>query len=209
MLKRVIPVLLCLCMVLSLVACGGSSSKTVEVPDYVKSLQHKIDKALESTPSYDKIAEIKREYNDLLKSEQAMIKNYDKINALNPMDIHTVASIVAVKKLKAYLKDPNSLTLLSVSSTLGNQGVGTIKLTYTASNSYGGTVTEEWYYQFLLVKQDNGKWECKVGFTDNTKSSQNLAKDAYTREKSLNSHSVDVQLVMNNLDLSIKTNKPG
>ena len=80
----------------TLAICLGINSNVVvfaKKSEYVKDLQHKIDKALESDPSYEELIEIRDDYDELLKSEQEQIKNYDKIEEMFTVSEEVVAGV--------------------------------------------------------------------------------------------------------------------
>lgn len=100
----------------TLAICLGINSNVVvfaKKSEYVKDLQHKIDKALESDPSYEELIEIRDDYDELLKSEQEQIKNYDKIEEMFTVSEEVVAGVFAANALKERLKNPSSLKILS------------------------------------------------------------------------------------------------
>ena len=204
---------LAIAMTILLSACGSSS----EVPENVKTLQHKIDKALESEPTYDDIAEIKELYDDLLKAEQEMITNYDKIEAMNKIDSNVVSCVFAANKLRDQLKNPNSLEILSA-KCYENDGTVAIMIDYNASNDLGGTV-EDYYYCLLdTPTEDNGTWSCKLDHlfagecdlelvnaalgSNSSTSSQETARKAFSKGES-SAIEVNPSQIMDNIDMAI------
>ena len=169
--KRRLLILVLVAVVLStsLSACGNKDTSNatadteqeIEVPEDVRKLQHKIDKALESNPSYEDLLEIKEMYDDLLNAEQEMIENYDEIEKMFKVDSNTVACVFAVNKLKDQLKNPSSLEIISAKCY---ELVGTVYIwiNYSASNSYGGTVESDYYCVVDNPTEENGQWSCKL-----------------------------------------------
>lgn len=130
-----------------------------DMPERVEELQHKIDKALESEPTYSQILDIKQEYNDLLLSEQSMINNYDKILAINSVDANVACAVHTVDKLKKILKHPGSLEINSVQvSALDTTYLIVVKIDYAAENDLGGMMYDEYYWEYSDVKNEGDKW---------------------------------------------------
>lgn len=192
-----------------------------EIPPAVIDLQHKIDKALESEPSYRDLKEIKDAYEDLLRSEQDQIQSYHKIEKLLALSPKEVACIYTVNQLKDRLKNPLSLTLISaniVRDTKGDKSTIAVKIDYTASNSLGGE-SKSSYYCLLYTPQydrDSQQWHCEMeeicagqylleGLGES--SSPSWAATVYetngTIYKTATPVSVDVEKIMDNLELDI------
>lgn len=198
MMKRIMLVLLCLCMVFSLVACGGSTSTTkVEtVPESVKALQHKIDKAMETPPTNERIEEIKKEYGDLLSSEQAMVKNYEKVIEMYTVDKHTLSCIVAVNEIQSTLSSTSSFRLVEAECSMLSDYSGVLKITYKVNG------TENKYFRTFSMTSDikTDRWTCKVK-ADSEQSAKDIFKGvALGMYKSVK---VDTNQVMNNLNVSV------
>ena len=161
--KRVAVVALGLLMAFSMVACAE------KVPENVKEVQHKIDKALESEPSYKDLKEIQELYDDLLSAEQEKIENYDKIEQLLKPSETDVACAYAVLNLKYQLSNPSSLVVNSANCSLsggtmistGNKEVY-VKIEYSAENGYGAMIDDTFYCVEECPKYVNGKWKCKL-----------------------------------------------
>lgn len=162
--KRVAVVALSVLMAFSMVACTGKVSE--DVPENVKEVQHKIDKALESEPSYKDLKEIQELYDDLLNAEQEKVENYDKIEQLLKPSETDVACAYAVLNLKYQLSNPSSLAVNSAkcslsSGTAGNKEVY-VKIEYSAANGYGAMIDDTFYCVEECPKYVNGKWKCKL-----------------------------------------------
>lgn len=166
--KKGLCFILALVMCLTLCACGNSVSKeqqdneqTVQVSEEVKTVQRKIDKALESEPSYESLMEIRDLYESLLAKEQAQVENYDKLERLFQLNNEEVAGVFAINKLKGRLKNPSSLEVLSVNS-ITYIDTCMIKIDYTAENNVGGT-KEGTYYCLVnapTYDKNSNKWSC-------------------------------------------------
>ena len=154
--KKIVSIIL----LTSLVACSilGCGKK---IPENVKEVQHKIDKALESEASYENVKEIQDLYNELLKEEQEMITDYEKIEEMYVIDENVAGSIFAAKTLKSLLKNPNSLELLSASCGKA-EGKMVIKLEYVATNGFGGASDDDFYCLIEMPKEENGVWNCEL-----------------------------------------------
>lgn len=218
--KLFVTITMCFCLLLSACGGGGSNGKQ-EVPESVKTLQHEIDKALESNPTYEDIAKIKSEYNGLLNSEQAMITNYDKIEDMYPIDANVVSCIFAANQLKKQLKNPSSLDIINASC--GNaDGTIAIKLSYKASNNVGGAVENTYYCLVDTPKENNGSWSCKLddlfssyynielingalGNKTKGNTSQGTAKEKYDKAKNI--IDISVQQISDNIGMSITETK--
>lgn len=210
--KKIISYILVMSLVaICITSCGGK-------PESVKNLQHKIDKALESNePSYDDIIEIINEYDGLLKEEQAMITNYDKIEEKNKIDANVVSCIFAANKLRAMLKNPNSLKLYSA-KCYDDKVMVSIDLEYSAENNVGGTLEDHYYCLIDPPIENNGEWSCKLtdffaaeykldvikGELDDIggRSSQKTAKDLYEISKD-RAVTVNANQIMDNIDMPI------
>lgn len=167
--KKGLCFILALVMCLTLCACGNSVSKeqqdneqTVQVSEEVKTVQRKIDKALESEPSYESLMEIRDLYESLLAKEQAQVENYDKLERLFQLNNEEVAGVFAINKLKGELKNPSSLEVLSASSIVYDDTSIIIKIDYTAENKMGGT-DEKAYYCLVntpAYDKNSNEWSC-------------------------------------------------
>lgn len=165
--KRVAVIALSVLMAFSMVACAGKVSE--DVPENVKEVQHKIDKALESEPSYKDLKEIQELYDDLLNAEQEKVENYDKIEQLLKPSETDVACAYAVLNLKYQLSNPSSLVVNSANCSLsggtmistGNKEVY-VKIEYSAANGYGAMIDDTFYCVEECPKFVNGKWKCKL-----------------------------------------------
>lgn len=161
--KRVAVVALSLLMAFSMVACAE------RVPENVKEVQHKIDKALESEPSYKDLKEIQELYDELLSAEQEKVERYDKIEQLLQPSETDVACAYAVLNLRYELSNPSSLVVNSATCSLsggtvistGNKEVY-VKIEYSAANGFGAMIDDTFYCVEECPKFVNGKWECKL-----------------------------------------------
>ena len=211
--------------ILCLTACSsGNTEKNNEksvaedAPEAVKTLQHKIDKALESEPTYEDIVEIMEEYDDLLKAEQDMITNYDKIEAMNKIDANVVSCVFAANKLKEHLKNPNSLEIIEAECGIDGDTIA-VKLDYKADNSIGGSVEDEYYCLMDTPVENNDKWTCQLdayfaslynqemigsllGSNSRGGDSQKEAKDHFDKYSD-EVVEVSVDQIMDNIDMSI------
>ena len=133
-------------------------------PSNVKSIQHKIDKALEATPSYDSLKEIQISYDELLSDEQDMVKNYDKIQSLLELNANDIAGIFAVGTLQNELANPNSINLISATKKEDGKENIIVQIEYSAENSFGAN--EEDVYYIVLMKPDYNQqeniWSCGI-----------------------------------------------
>lgn len=217
--KKLFLMFLTLVMCVSLWGCGGSqeeNAKTqepettqVEIPQEVKDLQRKIDKALETEPAYDSLKEIKSLYDELLNAEQAMIVNYDKIEEMFVLDELEIMTIYAVNDLKSGLKNPNTLELFSAEITKDLfLDFYVVYIEYSAENSLGGKV-ENSYYSVVESAQDEktGEWLCKLEAVFDSQSvlnpteAQKYAKKEYEGNKEY--FAMDVDKIKDNLDYPI------
>lgn len=211
--KKISILVLALIISLLLCSCGGASQGNEETQksEAVITLQHKIDKALESEPSYDDLMEIKNLYDDLLNDEQAQITNYDKIESMFSLSEETVGCIYATNKLMSQLKNPNSLNLISASCYSGSNSMY-IKIEYSADNNLGGTVEDEYYCMVDIPTESNGIWTCEleeqfqIKYTldlfNGSNKAQTLARENY--DKIANSAiEVSTNQIMDNIDLEI------
>ena len=213
--KRMIARVLSAVMILSLCACGNG------VSEEARAVQHKIDKALESTPTYGELEEIRESYNDLLEEERATVKDYDKIEPLFELNATEVSAVYAVQQLKDRLKNPSSLKLLSVAISKPYENTSVpIKIDYTAENNIGGTVEDTYYCVVSLATydKDNDTWSCGLeslfqsryrlelvnsllGSKSSIEGSQEYAKKEYNRGKPAN---LDAEKIISNQALTIK-----
>lgn len=155
--KKILSVFIVCMLCFGFTACGK------KVPEAVESLQHKIDKTLESesTPDYEDIVEIEELYDDLLNEEQSMITNYDKIKAMYAIDSNLVSCVYAANDLKDRLKNPNSLEIISAECY--NEGEDTtVKIEYSAENIVGGTKEDDYYCIVNTPTENNGQWYCTL-----------------------------------------------
>lgn len=210
--KKSIALFMALVMCLSLCACGKSAS------DEVRSVQRKIDKALESEPSYENLVEIRDLYEELLLEEQKQIKNYDKLKPLFQLNSTEVAGVFSVKQLMGELKNPSSLELLSASSVINTTSIA-VKIDYTAENSMGGTNEKTYYCLVSIPTYDEAldEWSCSLeesfeslcnleavdyllGRNTYTLSSQEYAERAYNGKEST---PLEAAKLIDNVDLYI------
>ena len=213
---------------ISLSACGNdienqsenNAATTQEISEEVRTLQRKIDKALEVEPSYEDLIEIRELYEDLLNAEQEQVTNYDNIEKMFTLSDGTVACIYAANILKDNLKNPSTLNVISASCVKDTTFETIyIKIDYAADNNVGGTVENEYYCMVdVPIEDENGNWSCKLDDlfessynlelingmlgTSSGMSSQDTARQRY------NSHSndaieVNAAQIMDNLDLPI------
>ena len=216
-----IKITICSLLLLSLVVClcacatnsnsspGNNSTKTEDVPEAVSSLQHKIDKALESEPSYEDWIEIKEEYDDLLKAEQDMITGYDKVAAKFALDRETVACIATAQKLKGMLKNPSTLKITGV-EVRKEKIKYIVKLDYSAENNVGGTVEDTYYCSFSDINEEDGKWTYRLDFVftafmDFDRQQSNF-EDKFKKGDAAGS--VDLKMVQDNLNLTLIEGDP-
>lgn len=214
----------------TLAICLGINSNVVvfaKKSEYVKDLQHKIDKALESDPSYEELIEIRDDYDELLKSEQEQIKNYDKIKEMFTVSEEVVAGVFAANALKERLKNPSSLKILSagysssydeIDKEYGMEDVmgAVVKLDYTATNDMGGEVEDTYYcWQYVPVEED-GKWTCKyndifwsllpgeamgnLAGSDEKSQAQKMAEEQYNDYEIIE---LEPEQIMDNIDMDI------
>ncbi|MCQ2495740.1 MAG: hypothetical protein MJ131_04020 [Lachnospiraceae bacterium] len=192
-----------------------------QVPENIKSLQHKIDKAMEVTPSYDEIIEIEKLYNDLLKSEQEKIKDYDKILNMKKLDENDVECIFTVKRLKSSLteKKGKTLDILSV-YYYPDRSSTTVKVDYSIQDDYGRTEKDSYYYMVKATEED-GNWSCEedpffeldrlkdmkaILSGGDTNSAQDYAKETFERHREEVKTASIVQ-IMENIDIKINWGK--
>ena len=211
--KKISIFVLALMMSLLLCSCGNTTQgeEEIQTSQAVKTIQHKIDKALESEPTYDDVMEIKNLYNDLLKDEQAQIKNYDKIESMFSLSKEAVGCIYATNTLKENLKNPNSLNLITASCIIDSDEMY-IKIEYSASNDVGGTVENDYYCVVDTPTENNGNWTCglehlfQVNYTldllNGGDEAQSHAEDEYEHCTSTPTE-VSVNQIMDNIDLEI------
>lgn len=161
--KRIAVAALSVLLALSMGACAE------KVPENVKEVQHKIDKALESEPSYKDLKEIQDLYDDLLNEEQEKVENYDKIESLLKPSETDVACAYAVLNLKEQLSNPSSLVINSAKCSLspgteistGNKTVY-VKIDYSAANGFGAMLDDTFYCVEECPKFVSGRWKCKL-----------------------------------------------
>lgn len=229
--KKLVTIVLILSVCLCVTGCANT-------PEAVKTLQHKIDKALESEPKYDDLVKIQEEYDALLKAEQEMVKNYDKIQEMAKPDYYTVGCVFVIKNyLLDRLKSRESFKLLSAECydrkdlVKGDRDIIPIKIKYSASNAYGGTVENELYSIVYRPDEKDGKWYCSLeksyeisydldvlrnyadAITGNSagktpkSSSQEQAKREFSYGKKEEIVNLNPSKIMSNIDLEIVTDK--
>lgn len=219
--KKIILLGLTLVFLFSVTSCTGNQDKSSDAPmperpAAVIDLQHKIDKALESSPTYRDLLDIRDAYNDLLQSEQELVDRYDELEPLFALSSEDVACIYAISNLKSQLKNPSSFTLLSASCAADtDEDTIALKINYTAANNMGGAV-EDTYYCLVYTPEfndDHQQWSCKLeeefsltialealgGARVN--SSEKVAKDVYDSNAVID---IDIDKIMDNLDLQIE-----
>lgn len=198
------------------------SAKLEDAPDNVKLVQHKIDKALESEPSYQDYAEIKNLYEDLLKAEQEMIENYDQIESQFCLSEKEVACIFSAQLLKGMLKAPDSLQITDVQcASYKNDGgllIPIVLIKYSATNGFGGTVTDTFYCcldNMPSYDEANDEWSCELQLLYKMKI-QYEAKYGYPHQSSAQEYgrdefnactekeNVDPTVIMENINMKIK-----
>ena len=149
------------CAVILCIMLSACASKEAELPEMVKAVQHKIDKALESEPTYADLLEIQDDYDELLKSEQELVKNYDRIekmiseaDASASSDDSLQYSIAAVNMLKKYLKHPDTLDIRKLEyGERTNEGVNVVHfvhIEFAAENEVGGNRIDEAMYSVTI-----------------------------------------------------------
>lgn len=160
LIKR-IAVMSCACVLaMGLFACGPKMSEEA------RAVQRKIDKALESEPTYEDLVEIQNGYDDLLLKEQETIQNYDKIEEQLKVTASDVAIIYSANQFKPKLKNPSSLEIISASVTPvdSEDGGYYVKLDYTATNGFGAAVEDIVYWEVDQPVYDEAadQWSCKT-----------------------------------------------
>ena len=207
--KNTLLLLLSVLAAFVIVSCAKPEPK---IPENVKEVQHKIDKALESEPTYSDLVEIRTLYDDLLKAEQEMVTNYDQIKELMKIDSNVVSCVYAVKYLRKNLKNPSSLQLYSA-QCCSHEGKDVVKFKYSATNSYGGAITDDYYFVLTTPKEKNGQWSCKMDETFaafilgdmidyGSVSSQDIGKTDWTMYKG-NAVNVDISQISDNIGMTI------
>ena len=150
----------CACILtINLFACGEKMSEEAE------SIQRKIDKALESEPTYEDLVEIQNGYNDLLMEEQETIQNYDQIQEKLKLTDLDIAAIYTANQLKGMLKNPSSLELLSAGVAIDDKDPKYyVKLVYTAANNVGGNIEDTFYWIVTKPSYDEAqeRWGCRT-----------------------------------------------
>lgn len=209
-------------LIVGLCACSSDfkNKSDEKMSEEVRILQRKIDKALESEPSYEDLIEIRELYEDLLNAEQEQVTNYDRIEGMFSLSYETVACIYATNKLKENLKNPSTLNVISASCVKDSSfETLCIKIDYTADNNVGGTVEDEYYCMVdVPIKDENGNWSCKLDDlfekfynlellngalrTSSRISSQDKARKEYNRYSD-DATEVNAVQIMDNLNLSI------
>lgn len=144
----------------------GLFSCSLMMSEEARAVQRKIDKALESEPTYEDLVEIQNDYDDLLLKEQETIKNYDKIEEQLKVTASDVAIIYSANQFKPKLKNPSSLEIISASVTPVNSEDGGyyVKLDYTATNSFGAALEDIVYWQVEqpVYDESTDQWSCKT-----------------------------------------------
>jgi len=211
--KRILSYIVATLMCLSLLSCG---SKEPKIPENVQVVQREVDKALESTATYSDLKEAQALYNDLLKEEQSLVRQYDLIEKKLALTEYEVAAIFSIQELKQYLKNPSSLKLISLSVTKNSLDEYFVKIDYSATNDFGGNVDDTFYTSTDLPTYDSTQktWSCKFtnmyiierryalygsGSMDKL---QKDAKDDYD-SKASNAIYLDIEKITDNINLSI------
>lgn len=217
--KKVLNIVLVYLLMCFITGCG-SNKEAERVPENVSIVQHKIDKALESEPTYKDIVEIKDLYDDLLYSEQELVKGYDKIEEMLQISSKDVACIFAIQTLKGNLKAPNSLEISAVNyMTYKNNNdedrIG-IQIEYSAQNSFGTNIADTYYCLETIPVYDeqSSTWLCDLDELFRAKSiyeekysgtvgssSQSCAKSEF--ETAENVESMEIDKIIKNIDLKI------
>lgn len=219
--KKNILIFLALILMLATTACGNNNDEKqkAQVPEVVAEVQRKIDKALESEVTYTEFVEIREMYNDLLKAEQELITNYDKVQKQFDLSEQDVACIFAVNNLKDYLKNPSTLELISAEG-YNVQSISSaiiFKLDYAAANDIGGTVENTHYCIVVVPSYDSNtnQWTCrfeefydterKTDIITGKNGAEEFAIKNYNKAKNDTNKSpiiIDCDKVMDNLNLS-------
>jgi len=156
-------------LLVTMMACGSSAQepipeeKTESLSEYVIAVQRKVDKALESNPTYSDLKKVKEAYDELLSSEQAQIKNYDKIEEMLELTDVEIAVIYGIQELKKYLVIPSSLDVKDILVVAFGSNY-LVEMDFTSENKAGGSV-ENLYYVWMenAVKDEStGRWSCEL-----------------------------------------------
>lgn len=248
--EKLIALLMALVLCLPLCACGNNASEGIDqeisaatdesqgaeetssMSEEVRTVQRKIDKALESDLSYEKLVEIQNLYEELLSDEQKQIKNYNSFKALLQLDRADVAAILSINKLKELLENPSTLELLAVDCVTARYvDCMMVKINYTAANEYGirSDATSYFTVDIPTYNYMSKVWSCKLedsfnrlwtfydddsyvlagfGFlqTKTKNDAQKEAKQSYDREVSSGGDfvSLDPVKLLYNIDLNIQ-----
>ncbi len=190
---------------------GGMSGD--EVPELVKNIQHKIDKALESNPSYSDLIEIQNDYDELLIAEQEQVRDFDKIQTMindykrNASDSESYKyAEEAVGILQKRVKHQNTLDIKKISYSIykSSYTYKVVYIEYFADNDLGGNVAGEAYYCIYEPGDAFGEvWGGKNLLTNSDKSDAGLAETTFslygTYYDKGDKEDVDVQIVLDNL----------
>lgn len=219
--KQALTIVCACALALIFFACGEKMSEEAYA------VQRKIDKALESEPTYEDLIEIREGYDDLLIEEQETIQNYDQIQEKLKVTDSEVAAIYAINVLKDRLKNPSSLEIISAGVTSHTDISSTwyVEINYTAANDVGGNLEDVFYWEVEVpvYNENTDRWSCGsdpdfaemsedeallnylwgiVGGNQNTQSSQELARSNYEAGKDRVSV-LSAQKLMDNIDLPI------
>ncbi|WP_022761970.1 hypothetical protein [Butyrivibrio sp. AD3002] len=186
-------------LAIAFIGCGKT-----ETSEMVKAVQHKIDKALESNPSYADLTEIVNDYDELLIAEQEQVKDFDKIEkkisdyqkaASNDESIQR--SVRAIEMIKEQLKHPNSMEIRSIEyGEQTNDDINIAKhvhIEFAADNEVGGSAVGAAMYTYIYYPNgDNTNKEWIYFDSDNM-----YAGDVATMKYWDFIKEVDVETVLN------------
>lgn len=199
---RCLVSLIAIMFVLTFVGCGFQPTS-----EYVTNLQHKIDKAIESEPTYADLKEIVNEYDELLAAEQEQVNNYNKIqqmisdyesDVLN--DESVTFSVKAIEIMKTHLKHPDTLDIRSIEYLKGSEvnETQTVHIKFAADNEVGGSAVGAAIYTY--VHYPNGEFEDYDWIYFDDDSMYNAMLVSFTRADSDDITNVDVDLIKSILD---------
>lgn len=115
----------------------------------------------ESSMSYKDFESLSIQYNGLSSVEREYISGYDELADIWKLSDNDRAALIAANFIKTFLKDENSMVITAAYvDDIISEGIISDKplvaLDYTASNAFGGTVSNS---RFVWVDMEKGKVE--------------------------------------------------
>ncbi len=179
----------------------------------VDSFQTKANELVEEkVKKQSDIDELTKIYDSLSPEQLDSLEDKDIYEKAISLTDHEKAAISATQQLKKSLKNEDSLKLQSVNVVDGNSSTPSayyVKLDYSASNSFGGTLDDTSY---IDVSKNFGSslWELGRGLgmltgTENTLTELDINLTYSKRSNA--AVSVDCDRIMANIDTNVKENK--